>query len=527
MSTFKTSAKRRLPGLLALPLSVLVATASADEPPGERNAYFSLAAADDLSGPSINTPSPAEPLSQPGGLGAPRALPPAEPIPAPTSDSPQAPGPSDVYPIDLPTTFALAGGNNLQIRRAAERVNAAAARLTAARALWIPSIAAGPVYNNHSGRIQDTRGDVIEVSRSSLFTGGAAVLGDSPANAGSGGPARMFVDLSLADAYFQPLAARQLVRAAAADRTSTFNDTLLRAGETYLSLVRARAQVEIADEAVRNAEELVRLTRSFVEAGRGLQADADRAMIEAAGRRRDLWRAREQEAVVAAELARQLRLDQAVTLVVADSTPLPLDFVEADQPLDELVAQALVARPELARADAQRDAAAVQARLEQVRPWVPNIYVGASAGGFGGSGGSQIDNFSGRADFDVAALWQVENLGFGNLAKRREQRSLAREAGLAFQQTRDTVAAEVVQAYQRVRMRERQVEVTKPPVESAVQAVQLNLQGIRAGELRPIEIQQAIGALAVARSQYLQAVIDYNVAQLSLVRAIGQPPSTP
>ena len=54
--------------------------------------------------------------------------------------------------------------------------------------------------------------------------------------------------------------------------------------------------------------------------------------------------------------------------------------------------------------------------------------------------------------------------------------------------------------------------------------MRLNLDGIRGGVLRPIEIQQAIGALSSSRSQYLDAVIDYNVAQLQMLRAIGRPP---
>lgn len=464
-------------------------------------------------------------LSQPEGIAAvPTGL-----LPSPIAEE-VLPGISaqsnETYPIDLPTALALAGANNLQIRIAAERVNQAAARLAGARALWIPSLAAGPVYNNHSGRIQDTEGNVLEVSRSSLFVGGAAVLGDSPANGGAGGPARMFVDLSVVDAIFEPLAARQLVRASSADRNSTFNDTLLQVAVGYLSLARAQARVAIAEEATRNADELARITRNFADTGQGLQADADRASIEAASRKRDVWQAREDVAVISAELARLLRLDPSVQLQAADENPMPLEFVERSTPVNELIRQATSIRPEVASADAQRDAAAIRRRQEQLRPWLPNLYAGVSGGGFGGSDGSDIANFGGRTDFDVAALWQVENLGFGNSARQREQQSLTRQASLEVQQTRDIVAAEVMQAYQRIQMRGQQIEVTRPPVESAEQAVRLNLEGIRDGELRPIEIQQAIGALALARTQYLNAVTDYNAAQLQMVRAIGQPPNS-
>jgi len=430
----------------------------------------------------------------------------------------------NVFPIDLPSALQLAGANNLQIALARERVNQAAARAAAANALWIPSISAGAVYNNHAGRIQGTEGEILEVSRNSLFVGGGAVFGNSPANGGASGPARMFVDLSLADTIFEPLAARQLVRATAADRTATFNDTLLQVAATYLALARAQTRMRITEEAVANADELARITGEFAKSGHGLQADADRAIVEAASRRRDVFQAQEDLAVLSANLARLLRLDPTVRLQAVDETPVPLEFIDQSLPLETLIGQAIAARPEITSADAQRDAAWYRRRQEQLRPWMPHLYAGASGGGFGGGEGSDVTNFSDRADFDVAAIWQFENLGFGNAARQREQQSLHRQANLEIQQVRELIAAEVAQAYQRVQFRQRQIDVSRPQVESAQQAVRLNLEGIRGGVLRPIEIQQAIGALASSRTQYLDAVTDYNVAQLQTLRAIGRPP---
>ncbi|MBI2478360.1 MAG: hypothetical protein HYV60_06880, partial [Planctomycetia bacterium] len=99
----------------------------------------------------------------------------------------------------VPTALGLAGANNLQIAFAVERVQQAVARLDQADVLWVPSLNAGVIYNNHAGRIQATEGDVIEVSRNSLFVGAGAGLGNAPLNGGSGGPARLFVDLPLVD----------------------------------------------------------------------------------------------------------------------------------------------------------------------------------------------------------------------------------------------------------------------------------------------------------------------------------------
>jgi outer membrane protein TolC len=270
---------------------------------------------------------------------------------------------------------------------------------------------------------------------------------------------------------------------------------------------------------------LAKITSDFAQAGQGLQADADRATVEAAARRRDAIQAQEDLAVVSANLARLLRLDPAVQLQPAEELPTPLEFVDTSMPLRALIDQAVAARPEIRNADAQRDAAWYGRRQERLRPWIPHLYAGVSGGGFGGGAGSEIENFGGRADFDVAAVWELENLGFGNVARQRDQQSVFRQANLAIEQVRDLIAAEVAQSYQRVQLRLRQIDVTRPQVETASQAMRHNLEGIRGGELRPIEIQQAIGALASSRTGYLDAVTDYNVAQLQLLRAIGQPPS--
>ena len=63
--------------------------------------------------------------------------------------------------------------------------------------------------------------------KGSLFGGGGAVVNQFPLAGGSNGPLRFAVDLSLSDVFFDPLAARQDVKAVAAARNSRFNDILL------------------------------------------------------------------------------------------------------------------------------------------------------------------------------------------------------------------------------------------------------------------------------------------------------------
>jgi outer membrane protein TolC len=426
--------------------------------------------------------------------------------------------------IDLPTALRLAGANNLHIALAAERVEEAYADVAAAKSAWIPSLNGGVIYNKHDGRIQATEGDVVEVSRGSLYVGGGVGLGSSPLNGGSGGPARMFVDLSLAEVLFEPLAARQHADAAGANEIAVFNDTLLRAALAYEQLVRAQARADILADGVKHAERLARITDDFARVGEGYRADAERAAADLAQRRRELLRGQEEVEVASAQLAGVLRLDPATKLSATDSQAIPLRMIEAGQLLHDLIGQAIAARPEVGRYEALLGETSTRTKKEHWRPWLPHLYAGFTGGGFGGNGNSQIESFADRTDFDVAAIWQLENFGFGNHARQRREDSRHRQAHLTSELARDVVAEEVTRSYHRVPSRQQQIDAAGLQVEAAQRALSLNFDGIRGGVLRPIEAQQAIRALVDAQLQQLDAVLDYNAAQFELLRAIGLPP---
>jgi outer membrane protein TolC len=356
--------------------------------------------------------------------------PPPKPLPSAEEPIPEQ------LPIDLPTALRLAGANHLQIALAAERVREAQARLEGAKALWLPTLDAGVGYNSHAGQIQDTSGNVIDVRRSSLFVGGGPKLGGDSLNGGNNGPSRLALGLPLADALFAPLAERQRIRATAAAQAATFNDSLLEVAVTYLDLERAQGQVNIAREAVKNAEELVRLLEARVRAGTAPPADELRARGELADRRRQVFQAQEAAQDASAELVRVLRLQPGVSLLPLEAQPAPVCLVDSESRLPDLITQGLTSRPELAVHQALVQAALERLRQEQWRPLIPNLQAGLSAGGFGGGPNSFFGNFGGRTDFDALVVWELKGLGFGNRALQRERASQQVQAALTAGQTR-------------------------------------------------------------------------------------------
>ena len=439
------------------------------------------------------------------------------------SDKPDHPG-RGVQPIDLSYALAMGGANNWQIAIARTRVLEAQAQYLNAKSLWLPSLRFGVGYNNHAGRIQATEGPVIDANRSSMFLGGGAGLGQVPLNGGAGGPPRLFVNLSLADAAFAPLVGGQLFRAARAGEGATMNDELLAVASAYFGLMESYGILANERQAMTAAEDMTFQVSEFTRAGLSSQTEVERALTEFSDRRQIVEDVNRQIVTRSAELARLLRLPPQMQLAPVEDYVVPVDFFSASVTTNELVSEALVRRPEIIEAQARLQAACWRTKQETWRPLLPNFQVAASGGTFGG-GRDHLVNFGSRSDVDLLAVWELQNAGLGNMALRREARSLFRRADFELGFIRDRVATEVVTAHADVASYRRQVKIGRQAMESAGESYQLNAERIQQGEGLPIELLQAITAMVDTQNGYTTAVANYHRAQYRLMRAVGEPPA--
>ncbi|MGB0068483.1 MAG: TolC family protein, partial [Isosphaeraceae bacterium] len=153
-----------------------------------------------------------------------------------------------------------------------------------------------------------------------------------------------------------------------------------------------------------------------------------------------------------------------------------------------------------------------QARL---RPFVPSVAFTYAGGGFGGGAGPFFGNFGSRGDAAANLFWDLRNLGFTDVAIMNRRAAERETANLEKIRTQTRVAAEVVSSYETRQAAIRQIEDARGGLVEALDSLKLNFLNIRQGaELpratRPIEVLQPIQALAQARLDYLDAVLDYN-----------------
>lgn len=425
-------------------------------------------------------------------------------------------------PITLASAMQLTQASPLDIQIAEERVRVATAIYDRAKVQWLPNINTGMDYFRHDGQIQDVVGNVFNTNKSALLLGA--------------GPQAV---VSISEAIFAPLAAQQIVSAADAQVQSVRNDTALSVALAYFNVQQARGEVAGAIESLRRADDLVTRTTKLAP-DLTPEIEVNRAKTEAARRRKAVEIAYEKWQVASADLTRLLRLQAGTIVEPAEEPSLTVTLIDMNMPLEEMVSLALTYRPELASQQALVQAALVRVRQEKARSYLPSIGIrgvasntpGLAAGYFGGGVNDDLQNFAARFSVDFQAVWEFQNLGFGNKALVREKEADERRALLEQQRTQELIMAEVVQAHAQLSRATKRLKFAEEGVENAVATAEKNLQGLgqtkRLGEqlvlvFRPQEAVAAITALDQAYRDYYQAVADQNRAQFRLYRALGHP----
>src|SRR5271157_2840916 len=485
--------------------------------------------------PAIEEQPAASPLARQSPLGAvsdlfARTAPPApEPIPGPAGVGLAVGGMDALVPEGLPINLAaamqLSGVRPLDIAAATAQVQQALALQLQAKALWIPCLNAGVDYFRHDGVMQDfLTGPNFRKGRQTFFVGG--------------GPS-LFVGLT--DAIFAPLAARRVVAARRADLQAARNDVLLTVAQAYFDVQAARGRLLGVGATVVRAEVLVNFTKGLAPS---LIAplEINRALTELQSLRQSQQIAIRDWRVASARLAEVLLLDPATLLEPVEPAFLQVTFVPSERSPEELLPVALNSRPEIASRQELVAAANLLLRREKKRPLLPNLIVTSpatgstgllAAGNFSSGANDMLNSNGSRFDIAVAAVWELQNGGVGNIGLIRQRRAEQELASIELTRTVFRVKSEVSQVVARLQTARVRVVETDAGVRQAIESADKNFIGLRetarpAGELlrlivRPQEVVAALIALNTAYEQYAAAVSEYNVAQFEVYHALGQP----
>ncbi|MBS0208364.1 MAG: TolC family protein [Planctomycetes bacterium] len=442
----------------------------------------------------------------------------------------------EVTPIDLGAALALVDVRNPQFLLAQQRVLESMAVRQLAAAQFLPTINLGTSYDDHIGNLQQSSGNVINVSRSAMFVGaGANALAAGTVNI----PGVMWVQ-NLADVTYNYLQSQQAVSAREFGTTAARNEMGLRVVSAYLDLLEAEGRRSIALKVRQEALELSRLTDAHARTGQGRASDAHRAATELIDREAIAVAAEGETLVTSSRLAQLLRLDPAIRLHPTDNWVVPHPLVPDPVQLPELLVIALTQRPELRERQAVVRQALLQLEGAQKLPFSPTFFLGYSSGMFGGgsnlvnappganpfaSGEPRFGSYAQRIDFDVIAYWTLKNVGLGNRAMIDAARARLSAADWQRLGVYEQVRLEVSNAHARSKTRLKQLQMAEEAMKAATNSYTEDVNRIRALEGLPIEVMDSLRLLAKARLAYLRAIVDYNRSQFTLYVSLGQPPA--
>jgi len=442
----------------------------------------------------------------------------------------------NVTPIDLRSALQLAGVQNPEILVAESRVVEAVALSQLAAAQFLPTINLGASTDAHWGVLQQSNGNILSVRREDVFVGaGANAIAAGTVNI----PGVMW-NLNISDAIYNSLTACQEIDRAGFASQASRQDVLLGVALAYINLVRAEGTRSVAIVTRGDARELARITAAYLETGAGRKADADRASTEQTRREAEVVRAEGGVVSASAALCRLLHLDPSLCLHAVDNQVLPRSLVPDPIPLPELLAIALLHRPELNERRVAVAKSLLSLKGAQTLPFSPTVLIGFSAGGLAGGsnlaaqpitsipfgrGDPRFGRFDDREDLDAMAYWTLQNLGVGNKSQIDAARSRLSSADFELLVTLDRIRSEVAGAHARTHARFAQIRSCELAVQTGLRGFAEDMHRIQGQEGLPLEAVDSLRLLGRSRIEYLNAILDYNQAQFQLYVALGKPPA--
>ena len=403
-------------------------------------------------------------------------------------------------PVDLPTVIRLAAKGNVDVQLVREKVREAHARHLQAGQWYLPVVRPGLRYQRIDGNVQATEGAIVDVGKQNLFAGAGVTM-----------------KWELGEGPYQELAAFQRSQASRAAWRAERTGQVARAALAYMDLLEAQAAEAIADQSVALYEQFVSETQGKVEVGGGFEGDVLRARANLSHAKVLQSRARGGARVAAATLREVLGLPRCVQLVATEPQPVPLQLVAEGMSEEQLVCQAVAARPEIR--EARLRASAARAEQRAAESTMPDLTLGWEGGVFGDD-----DDLGGTSRFGVGLSWDIGPGGIGDKSRQVVAASRVRQHRIKASRAEGVVVRQVTTALAQYESRSMAMTQAQAGVADAERALQLYQEREQLGVGIPLDVIVASETLTRARLDYLEAVAGYNKAQILLMRALGRLP---
>ncbi len=279
----------------------------------------------------------------------------------------------------------------------------------------------------------------------------------------------------------------------------------------YYDLQQSDELVRIAQQAVSNAAENLRVSQARESAGIGTRFEVLQAEVQLADRRQQLTQAENQQQVSQRQMAQRLSLPSTFTPTAADPVAMAGGWSPS---LEESIIQALNNRTELAEVLAQRQIAQQNRRIAR-GSLGPQLDFNASIS----VADDLVDDQSGAFGYALGA--EASKLIFDGGSSRAIASQQAINATIAetqFASFKNLIRFQVERNYYTLQSAKERIQTTQCAIEQAKQGLELAKLRRDFGVGTSLEVSNATTDLAQAENNYLTAIVDYNRALAALQR---------
>jgi outer membrane protein TolC len=288
---------------------------------------------------------------------------------------------------------------------------------------------------------------------------------------------------------------------------------VLAVGGSYLQTIAAKARVASEEAQLQSANAVYDQSKQQFDQGLIAKVDADRSQVQALTHQQRLLSLKNDLAKQKINLARMIGLPANDQYDLSDEVPFA---PAAPLTMEDALAQAYQQRADLKAADSQVRAA-MRAHAAARAERYPSLSATADYGGIGVNISQLETTYTAQASLKIP-IWQ------GGRAEGDIQQADATlsQRRAEYEDLRGQIESDVRSAYLDLQAAASQVEVAQKNVEVNKEALELTRQKVEVGVIDNVTYVQAQEEVTNAEFDYINGVFAFNVAKLSLARAMGR-----
>lgn len=280
----------------------------------------------------------------------------------------------------------------------------------------------------------------------------------------------------------------------------------------YFAVLQARNLLEVNRQSVDNLTAHLKNVQAQYAVGTVAKSDVLRSEVELANEQQNLIKAQNTYDLAVSSLNNVIGLPLNSELSIKDD----LKYQQYDLTLANSIDYALTNRPEAEQAQLAVKSAQQEIRIAKSGNR-PTVSAGANSGWSDSSFPGDENN---TWAVGVTASWSVFDSGLTK-AKVKQADSSVNKATEQVRQTLDSIQLEVRQAFLNLKEAEKRIETSQVAVDKAEEDFKIAQVRYVAGVGTNLDVLDAQLALATAKTNYIQAMYDYNTSKADLDKAMG------